>query len=47
MTCAGTVRVVWRTTSLKAAINDLQDDAVRFLSSVRDAAETTEKELLD
>jgi len=47
MTCAGTVRVIWRATSLKSAVGDLQGNAVQFLNSVRQTAETTESDPLD
>jgi methyl-accepting chemotaxis protein len=38
MTCAGTVRVIWSSTSLKDSVDALHDDAVAFLSTVRASA---------
>jgi len=38
MTCAGTVRVIWNSISLKDSVDALHDDAVAFLSTVRASA---------
>jgi hypothetical protein len=47
MTCAGTIRVIWRAATLKSAVIDLQGEAVQFLSSVRQAAESSTAEVAD
>jgi len=41
MTCAGTVRVIWSSISLKESVDALHEEAVCFLSTVRSSAETT------
>ncbi len=38
MTCAGMVRVIWNSISLKESVDALQEDAVSFLSTVRSSA---------
>ncbi len=39
LTCAGTVRVIWSSTSLKESVDALHEEAVSFLSTVRSSAE--------
>ena len=40
LTCAGTVRVIWSSTSLKDSVDALHEEAVSFLSTVRSSAES-------